>query len=97
MATETIKFAGPDRDGNFKVLSTQNTYLVDPGEVYTNRAYRQLIDRARRRPTHRKLNVTAIEPKLAGTEMARFGFTEAGPNTFSEESGGKVLDDLKDY
>ncbi len=93
--TETIKFAGPDRDGNYKVLSTQNTYLVDPGEVYSRRAYRSLIDKSHRRPAHRKLTVSAIEPKFPGLEAERFGI-DAGPNSFSEESGGKVLDALKD-
>ncbi len=93
--TETIKFAGPDKDGNYKVLSTQNTYLVDPGEVYSRRAYRSLIDKSHRRPAHRKLTVSSVEPKFPGSDLGEFGIT-GGNTSFSEESGGKVLDALKD-
>jgi len=92
--TETIKFAGPDRDGNFKVLAIKNTYLVYPREVYTTRVFQQLVEKARRRPTHRKLEITAVEAKLPGEDMTRFGLDDPGPHSFSEESGGKVLDKI---
>lgn len=94
MPTEAIKLAGPDSDGNFKVLSIKNTTLVYPGEVYTEAVFKTLVSIARGRPTHRKLEVTAVEAKLSGTEMARFGL-DAGAHTFSEESGGKVLEELR--
>ena len=93
--TETIKMAGPDRDGNFKVLQTKNCTLVYPGQVYTQRIFNQLVGAARRRPAHRKLEVTAVEAKLSGDEFARFGLQSNGPNSFSEESGGKVRDYLE--
>lgn len=43
--TESIKFAGPDSDGNFKVLQTKNTTLVFPGEVYTMSAFKELVEK----------------------------------------------------
>lgn len=103
MATETIKLAGPDRDGNFKVLSTKNTTLAYPGEVYDQTAYTKLVKIAkgkpllvRGRPMTFDLDVTVVEPKFPGADMARFGM-EAGISSFSEESGGKVrtVEDLQ--
>ena len=93
-AIETIKFAGPDKDGNFKVLTTKNSTLVYPGEVYTQRIFNQLVQKAIRRPPHRKLDVTAVEAKFPGADLADFGL-QSGDTSFSEESGGKVRDYLE--
>lgn len=95
--TESIKFAGPDSDGNFKVLQTKNTTLVFPGEVYTMSAFKELVEKEKRRPSTysreiHKLEVTAVEAKLDGG-LSKFGMA-TGPTTFSEENGGKVLNDI---
>lgn len=95
MATEIIKFAGPDADGNFKVLQTKNTTRVEPGQIYTRNAYRHLVHSAQRSPNARKLEVTAVEAKgLSGLQMEEFGLSNSGPKTFVQESFGraKVLD-----
>ena len=86
--TESIKFAGPDADGNFKVIQTKNTVLAYPGEVYTKRAYGQFVAMIRHRPSYRKLDITVVEYKAGGLK-------ETGPDdrTFSEQSGGKVFND----
>ncbi len=89
--TEVIKFAGPDTDGNFKVIQTKNTVLAYPGEVYTKRAYGQFVAMVRRRPTYRKLDITVVEDKAGG--LKDFGLQD---RTFSEQSGGKVFNDVQD-
>ena len=87
--TEAIKFAGPDVDNNFKVIQTKNSTLAFPGEVYSMRAYHQLIALVGRRPSHKKLDVTVVENKAG--DLARFGLDSV---SFRVESGGKVRDEF---
>jgi len=69
---ESIKFAGPDRNGNYRVISTRNTYLVETGQLYTRKAYRAIVDMAKRRGQRDKMDVDCVQYKPSSLED--FGF-----------------------
>lgn len=68
-AKESIKFAGPDADGHYRVLATRNTYLVEPGQIYTAKVYKELMDMAKRRGERNSLDVQCVEYKPSGAHV----------------------------
>ena len=88
--TPTIKLAGPDRDGNYKVLQVKNTLLVKPGQVYTEECVKKLVALHRRAGSNR-IDTTVVEHR--GADLSQFGVS-GGNGSFSEESGGVVFDRL---
>ena len=69
MATKTTKIAGPDSNGNYKVLQTKGHLQVKPGDVYTERHVTNHIMRMS------GPEVTVIEAKWARGERKDFGNT----------------------
>ena len=66
MATKTTKLAGPDRNGNYKVLQVKGHLQVKPGELYTERHVTHTLVRSS------NIEVTVIEPKWTQGERKEF-------------------------
>lgn len=75
MAKDTVKLAGPDSAGNYRVLTTKGTMKVDPDDLLTRRFVRlYLLDER----TKRKIDTTMVIPKYEGLDdkrMQRFSGT----------------------
>jgi len=64
MATKTTKLAGPDRNGNYKVLAVKGHLEVKPGELYAESNVRNMVGWTR-------IETTIIEPKFDSRETRK--------------------------
>lgn len=85
----SIKLAGPDRDGNFKVLSVKNTGILLPGDVCSNKLVTERILNLHMEALF-PVDVIIVENKTSDSER----FDLVAP-TFSMESGGVVREELR--
>ena len=63
IVSKTIKLAGPDSLGTFKVITTKNTMLVLPGELYKKDVIEKRLMPLTRGHGQSKVEVTFVEPK----------------------------------
>ncbi len=69
--SKSVKLAGPDKDNRFLVVSTKNTLLVVPGDVYTyDTVKRDLLPRTKHATG--SLDVSFIQPRLSDLKNGCF-------------------------
>lgn len=75
---KTIKLAGPDTNGNYKVVATSHTLLVENGQILTRRLVKHelMTMSGPNAPT-----VNTVPPKFEGVNASRRIFTGEVLNT----------------